>query len=222
MINILKNVYTLLIEIIGLVGGFLWARSTSWDYEPIILMAVSFVGILSYLIIVFSGKKRPYIDIELVRGSSYQNAPKHVKESPMKDGHFTDIQDNGTYLFEFRIQYKIIIRNNSNYIAFYPRIFLNTNKLAFSVLNNPLDSIDRGAPKELECEFELSKKMSLIESRTILKKSNPPDVIRDLIIIAVYQNEDREYFYTKFSFKKGNCYPKKLKVPKEYSELKKN
>lgn len=42
-----ENIRTIIGEIIGLIGGYLWASKTNWDdYEPLILLAVSGVGLM--------------------------------------------------------------------------------------------------------------------------------------------------------------------------------
>lgn len=53
MRNILENIKTLIVELIGLIGGFIWAKHSNWDYEPLILMAVSFIGLIIFLFLRF-------------------------------------------------------------------------------------------------------------------------------------------------------------------------
>ncbi len=53
MRNIFENIKTLIVELIGLIGGFIWAKHSNWDYEPLILMAVSFVGLVIFFLLRF-------------------------------------------------------------------------------------------------------------------------------------------------------------------------
>jgi hypothetical protein len=46
MKKIFLDIKTLIAELIGLFGGFLWARGTNWDYEPLILFIISLVSLL--------------------------------------------------------------------------------------------------------------------------------------------------------------------------------
>lgn len=46
MKRVLSDFKTLIAEVIGLFGGFFWAKSTSWDYEPMILFLVSLFSLL--------------------------------------------------------------------------------------------------------------------------------------------------------------------------------
>jgi hypothetical protein len=221
MQKIFENIIALLIEIIGFLGGLLWAISTDWTYEPVILMSVSFIGIIFYLLkFLRKDNLRPFIDHELIRGSSFEYAPKFVNESPKKDGHFTDIKEDGIYLFEFRIKYKLIIRNNSTLIAFYPKTYFNTKELFYSAQNQYSTPITLETPKTLELELRIERKMTYSESKKVLQKSNPPEIIKDLKIITSYQNEERKHFFTLYSYKDGNCYYKNLKVTNEYTEIK--
>ena len=223
MVKFLRNIKTLIIEIIGLVGGYLWAVSTNWDYEPLILILISIVGILSFIILISRNKYfRPFIDIELIRGSSLQFAPKFVRASPKKNGIYSEIEADGIYYFEFKIKYELIIRNNSNFVAYYSRIFINTNKLKFIGTDNSLVPIDLNTPKILKFEVQLHEEMTLTDSKKVLLKSNPPDVIRNLTIIVSYQNDERETYFTQYSFLAGNKYHQKLKIPLDYYELSKN
>ena len=47
--KILDNTITLIGAIIGLIGGGLWAFSTNFDYEPIILMCISALTIIGFI-----------------------------------------------------------------------------------------------------------------------------------------------------------------------------
>lgn len=49
----ITNTSTLIIAIIGLIGGSIWALRSNWEIEPIIIASVSLVQILTYLILKF-------------------------------------------------------------------------------------------------------------------------------------------------------------------------
>lgn len=222
IIKFLGHSLALIIEIIGFIGGFFWAISTKWEYEPVILLIVSFLGIISYFVFKASkDRERPYIDFEVKRGSSMAYPPKFVKESPKTEGHFDDIKPDGVYLFEFQIKYKLIIRNNSNLIAYYPKIYLNTKDLLYSSKeDNYSNPISITTPKTLDLELRITKKMIHSESNRVLQKENLPDVIKNLSLIATYQNEQRDSYSTKYTVLDGNCYGKKTKISNDYIEMK--
>lgn len=50
---IINNIITLLIALAGLIGGGIWAYSTNWEMEPIILMTISAVQIIGFIILRF-------------------------------------------------------------------------------------------------------------------------------------------------------------------------
>lgn len=51
MRKILKNTNAAIIALIGLIGGILWAINTEWDYEPIILIFVSVIELISFFVL---------------------------------------------------------------------------------------------------------------------------------------------------------------------------
>lgn len=51
MKSLIHNVFTLIIALIGLIGGLLWCIQSKWDYEPLILLLVSTAEIVSYIAI---------------------------------------------------------------------------------------------------------------------------------------------------------------------------
>jgi len=54
--NFFSDIKTLIAEVIGLFGGFFWAKSTSWDYEPLILFIISLSSLLITIGLLFSKK----------------------------------------------------------------------------------------------------------------------------------------------------------------------
>ena len=53
MKTIINNLITFLIALAGLIGGGIWAYSSNWEMEPIILMIVSTVQIIGFIILRF-------------------------------------------------------------------------------------------------------------------------------------------------------------------------
>jgi hypothetical protein len=46
--NIIHNIVTLLIGIVGFIGGLIWGYYSKWEFEPIILSSLSFLEIIAY------------------------------------------------------------------------------------------------------------------------------------------------------------------------------
>jgi hypothetical protein len=66
MKKIVNNIITFLIALVGLIGGGIWAYSSNWEMEPIILMAISAIEIVGFLIL------RLFVDPESETETKYQ------------------------------------------------------------------------------------------------------------------------------------------------------
>ncbi len=74
MKNILADIKTIIAELIGMIGGFFWARATNWDYEPLILLCVSSFGLIISLYFLFNKEKtEPQIVHVIKENDSSQN-----------------------------------------------------------------------------------------------------------------------------------------------------
>lgn len=51
MRKILENINTAIVAMIGVIGGTIWAVKTAWDYEPIILVSVSVIELITFIIL---------------------------------------------------------------------------------------------------------------------------------------------------------------------------
>lgn len=74
MKTIITNIKTLLIALVGLIGGAIWAYSTNWEMEPIILMIISSLEIIAFLILRF------LIHPDLETGSKYHQSITNNKK----------------------------------------------------------------------------------------------------------------------------------------------
>jgi len=74
MKNIIKNRISLFIAIIGLLGGLIWAYTSSWDFEPIILSLISLVEIIGFILIKENGSAPQ----EKIRSDNSQNNTQNV------------------------------------------------------------------------------------------------------------------------------------------------
>lgn len=48
MKSIIHNIVTLLIGIVGFIGGIIWGYYSKWEFEPIIISSISFLEIIAY------------------------------------------------------------------------------------------------------------------------------------------------------------------------------
>jgi hypothetical protein len=70
-----ENIKTIFTELVGVIGGFFWARSTKWDYEPLILLCISGACLLISLFLLFSKEKH-------ITPLSSPNINGEIKELP--------------------------------------------------------------------------------------------------------------------------------------------
>ena len=80
MRKFVTNLFTLLIAIIGLMGGFIWAYNSSWDYEPMIIASIS----LCEIILFFSVPKSKEINKPSNENNNVQNVEININPSPEK------------------------------------------------------------------------------------------------------------------------------------------
>lgn len=66
MKKIVNKTITFLIALVGLIGGGIWAYSSNWEMEPIILMAISAIEIVGFIIL------RLFVDPESETETKYQ------------------------------------------------------------------------------------------------------------------------------------------------------
>ena len=51
MRKIIENYITLLIALVGFIGGGFWSFNSDWDWEPLILLVCSFLEIVGFILL---------------------------------------------------------------------------------------------------------------------------------------------------------------------------
>lgn len=128
MKQILEDFKTLIAEIIGLVGGLIWAANCNWDYEPIILIVISLVGIIIFIVVKFLPPENniPKVVIELVYDGGWRGAQQILADkSPRDEDGFYIQKKDGIYYYEVEHKYNLVIRNNSTNNAYNLKLFKN-------------------------------------------------------------------------------------------------
>jgi hypothetical protein len=204
MKRFLENINTFLVELIGLVGGLFWARNTNWDWEPIILIAVSIVGITIFILLklIANHEDKPIVELELTGGGGYRSPPGMIMNmSPMDEtGQYFIMQIGATYFFTVKKRYDLIIRNNSKNNAYNLNLYnLNTSyPIQFKTKYNSLEPLTIDKPLKLEVSYEVNRPMTHADAEKIMQAKIPEDLV-NLEIIAEYKSESRKTFYTKFT-----------------------
>lgn len=73
MRKISENIITAIVAMIGVIGGTIWAVKTGWDYEPIILVSVSVVELITFIIL-----------------RNLSESPQHNQETQMQPAHYKE------------------------------------------------------------------------------------------------------------------------------------
>lgn len=224
MKNLLENFKTLIVELIGLVGGFIWARQTSWDYEPLILMGISAVGIVIFIILrlVPTHEDRPIVEMEFVFKGGFRSPPDIIANMSPKDetGQYFIIEQGGTYLFKVGQHYDFVIRNNSKNNAYSLVLYKlkDSFPLNFKTSQNPLEPLTIAKPKTIDITYQVFRPMTHQDAEEILNSALPDD-LRDIIIMAEYQSESRRKYYTKFTPLNNNEHLTKFADAKNFAKI---
>jgi hypothetical protein len=90
MKEILGNIKAIIAELVGIIGGFFWAQSVGWDYEPLILLVIStlcFIVSISLLraknsteISVITTSNEKLVNEKVINGVFSKETPRSIKE----------------------------------------------------------------------------------------------------------------------------------------------
>ena len=125
MKEILKDVKIFIAEAIGVVGGIFWGINSKWEYEPVILLLISSIGIIIFFILKLIPKDEtfPIIELELILNNSFRAPPKMIPDkSPRNENGYYLHEVDGIYFYEIDHMYDLIIRNNSMQNAYNLKI----------------------------------------------------------------------------------------------------
>ena len=64
MKKLIHSIVTLLIAIVGLIGGLIWGYYSQWDFEPMILASISLLEIIAYITVIKDKPKASKINNE--------------------------------------------------------------------------------------------------------------------------------------------------------------
>ncbi len=96
--------------------------------------------------------------------------------------------------------YKLIIRNNSDYNVYFPKMeFFNTSKSFFTEIDNLNESINISNKNELELKAKFKRKQTRIISNRMVA-NGVPEELENLKILVTYQDTYNKEFYTLFNF----------------------
>ena len=118
-------------------------------------------------------------------------------------------------IFQLTRKFKLIIRNNSDITAYYPKIKFSPSKPKFTKIDtiNELKPITNIEYIELEAEYS---KFEECQGKDRTKTVGMPDELKDLKILIESKNGKKKKFYTLFNMEKQeNNFIRKR--PKEFN-----
>lgn len=135
-------------------------------------------------------------------------------------GEYYVIQQGGTYLFQIKKRYELVIRNNSKNNAYNLSIhkLQNTYPLTFEKRYNPLDPLIIDKPATIKFSYEVWRPMTHQEAETLISTEVPED-LESLVLLAEYQSESRKTYYTKFQPMNKNEHLNKISELQYYEKL---
>lgn len=158
---------------------------------------------------------RPELTIELVLDKSFNANEGLSRKSKVTNGIIQE--EDEIRLFSLRWKYKLIIRNNSNITAFYPRLLKSESGIWFTKIDKlnkliPIKSTDKETI--INCEYKKYVEAKPIERPRL---NRFPDEFKDLKIALEYKNSAKIKFFTLFEFSDSKDQNKFMKIkPKEF------
>jgi hypothetical protein len=220
----LENINTFLVEGLGLAGGLIWGINTNWNWEPVILIAVSFVGVVIFILLRFlpDHEDRPMVELELTGGNGFRSPPGLIKDISPKteDGTAYVIEIGGTYLFNVRRNFDLVIRNNSKNNAYNILLYKSNTSypVRFETKYSSLEPLTIDKPLKLRIVYEVYRPMTHDQAEDILQ-SNVPDDLKHFVVLLEYKSESRRKYYTKFTPRNTNEHLKKNPNLKQFEKV---
>jgi len=151
-------------------------------------------------------KAIPRLEVELVARGKWKS-PKALSRKTEVDKNGAIWIGNAIYINEIGWKYKIIIRNNSSYPAFYPSLEFENGKFNSQLeqLNKnkaiqPFEEVVLNAKHAIRLEAKGSEAIDYMKSRYL------PDELKELSILIKYQNEKGRELINRFKIIDGNGY----------------
>lgn len=139
MTSIIRIAFLLGMGFVALEYGYIWLKGQKGGMEAML----SIIGTLGFLVELFfnvvdqffGSKEKPRLQFEEMGATKGYGPTRPCKNSPKdNNGYYIGRQDNGIYEWDLKWSYNLVVRNNSNYHAFNPKIHL---KKAFQGISFP-------------------------------------------------------------------------------------
>lgn len=211
MKKILEDTNTLLVSLIGVVGGLIWCLKNNLGIDAIILLSVSSVGLICFIgIKLFGESSRPNVEIELKHSRSNRGPLMLAPNlSPQNDAEEYLHESDGVYHYDFEHSYKLIIRNNSTQNAYNVKVYVE-KKYYIKFLNetNLLNALIVDKPKTIKAKYNFGRNLTQQQSLEELELKFNQE-LKTTRFIAEYQDEQGKNYFTEFFPPTTNVHLKK-------------
>ena len=154
-------------------------------------------------------KANPRLEIELEYRGAMKKPLRPSRNNPINEqGHMIIEQGKGIYINELEWKYNMIIRNNSSYPAYKPKIiFPKSNKYQFSYIEKLNSNKPIKALEETTLTTKYSYKIEALgkDAADMVRNKMPANSAFDeMRIVLEYENENGRKFYTNFQVSEGS------------------
>jgi len=152
----------------------------------------------------------PELTIEFKKGQTSSNSLGVIYNS-LFDGLYDMRKEKLQYQYTWN--FEIIIRNNSEYTAYYPKIFFKDNNSPFLTIENLNEQQPIGSKEKITLKAVYQE----IEETTSDKRSKMIDLpiaITETQILLEYKNDKKTIFYTLYNqtYKSNDFFRRKPKI----------
>jgi hypothetical protein len=140
---------------------------------------------------------RPELTIEIIKGGGTNVIVGLSNKNKISKAN-VDF-NNAIYISNITWQFKLVIRNNSENIAYYPKLILDTTNPKFTKLENLNELIPISIKETIELKAEYTKYEEChAEDRSDV--ANFPEELKNMKILLEYKNSSKIKSYTLYSF----------------------
>jgi hypothetical protein len=156
---------------------------------------------------------RPELTVEVIKGGGVSSNVGVSNKNDISKGYI----DGNTAIYVFRVvwQFKVVIRNNSEIIAYYPKLILDTTSPKFTKIEPLNELIPISTKDTIELKEEYTK-YEECEGKDRSDVANFPEELKNIKILLEYKNASKIKSYTLYSHsdKTRNIFP--LRRPKVF------
>ncbi|HLF47124.1 MAG TPA: hypothetical protein VI548_11905 [Chitinophagaceae bacterium] len=139
---------------------------------------------------------RPELTIEIIKGGGVSSNVGVSNKNDITKGYIEG--NNAIFVFRIIWQFKVVIRNNSEHVAYYPKIILDTTNPKFTNIEKLNELIPISTKETIELKAEYAK-YEECQGRDRTDVANFPDELKNIRILLEYKNSSKIKNYTLYT-----------------------